>query len=206
MKTPNQQTLWNSIAPEWYEFKTNPSIAATEFLNKSKGKILDFGSGAGRNLLKLKKSKNKELYLVDFSKEMLKLAEERAKKIGIKINTKISKLEKTDFSDNFFDAAICVAAIHCIKGERNREKTIKELFRILKPNAEADIEVWNKNSERFKKKPKEKFIAWRDKGKRYYYLYDEKEFQKILEKTGFKIIKKIPHRANIIFIVKKIIN
>ena len=199
----NQKQTWNKIAPEWHEFKTTPSIAATEFINNSKGKILDFGSGSGRNLLKLKKSKKHELYLVDFSDEMLKLAKKRAKKLGFKINTKTSKLEKTDFPDNFFDAAICTAAIHCIETEKNREKALKELFRILKPKAQADIEVWNKDSKRFKGKPKEKFISWRDKGLRYYYLYEEKEFKDILEKVGFKIIKKIPHKANIIFIVEK---
>jgi ubiquinone/menaquinone biosynthesis C-methylase UbiE len=198
-----QEKVWDNIASEWYEFKTSPSIAATEFLNKSRGKILDFGSGSGRNLLKLKKSKKRELYLVDFSKEMIKFAKKRAKELGLKIKTKISKLEKTDFPDNYFDAAICTAAIHCIETSKKREKAIKELFRILKSGAKADIEVWNKDSKRFKKKPKEKFIAWRNKGLRYYYLYNKKEFKKLLEKTGFQIIKKIPHRANIIFIVEK---
>ena len=66
----SQEKVWNKIAPEWHEFKIRPSEAATEFINKSKGKILDFGSGSGRNLLKLKKSKSRELFLVDFSKEM----------------------------------------------------------------------------------------------------------------------------------------
>ena len=199
----SQKQTWDKIAPEWHEFKTTPSEAATEFINNSKGKILDFGSGSGRNLLKLKKSKKHELYFVDFSDEMLKLAKKRAKKLGFKINTKISKLEKTDFSSNYFDAAICTAAIHCIETEKKREKALKELFRILKPKAQADIEVWDINSKRFKGKPKEKFIKWRNKGKRYYYLYEKKEFKNLLEKTGFKIIKKIYHKANIIFIVEK---
>ena len=198
-----QKQTWNNIAPEWHEFKITPSETATKFINNSKGKILDFGSGSGRNLLELKKSKKRELYLVDFSEEMIKLAKKRAKKLEFKINTKISKLEKTDFPNNFFDAAICTAAIHCIETEKKREKALKELFRILKPKSQADIEVWNINSKRFKGKPKEKFISWRDKGKRYYYLYEEKEFKGLLKKAGFKIIKKIPHKANIIFIVEK---
>jgi len=54
----NQQKVWDKIAQEWHEFKTTPSIAATEFIHKSKLKILDFGSGSRRNLLKLRKSKN----------------------------------------------------------------------------------------------------------------------------------------------------
>ncbi len=203
MDINNQKEVWDNIACEWHKFKLYPSASATEFLDKSKGKILDFGSGSGRNLLGLKKLKNKELYLVDFSKKMLRNAKERAKKIGIKMYTKVSELEKTDFPNNFFDAAICVAALHCIETKEKREDAIKELFRILKPNAKLEIEVWDKNSKRYKKAPKEKFIAWKDKGKRYYYFYEERELQEILEKVGFKIIERIPHKANIIFIVKK---
>ncbi len=199
----NQKEVWDKIAPEWHEFKTSPSETATNLINNSKGKILDFGSGSGRNLLNLKKSKNKELYLVDFSKEMIKLAKKRAKNLKLNIKTKISKLEKVDFPDNYFDAAICTAAIHCIETAKKREKSLKELFRILKPGAKADIEVWNKDSNHFKGKSKEKFINWRDKGKRYYYLYEEKEFKKLLNKTGFRILEKKPHRANLIFIVEK---
>lgn len=203
MKTPNQQQVWNAIAPEWHEFKIRPSEAATEFLNNSKGKILDFGSGSGRNLLKLKKSKSRELYLVDFSDEMLKLAEERAEKLGLKIKTIQSELEKTNLEDNFFDAAICVAAIHCIETEKKRNSALKELYRVLKPGAKAEIEVWNMNSIRFKNSPKEKFIAWRTKGKRFYYLYEKDELKKLLNKIGFKIIQELPHSANLIFIVEK---
>ena len=199
----NQQQVWDKIAPEWHEFKTTPSESATEFVNNSKGKVLDFGSGSGRNLLKLRKSKKHELYLVDFSDEMLKLAKKRAKELKVKINTKVSKLEKTDFSDNYFDAAICTTVIHCIETEKKREKALKELLRILKPKAQANIEVWDIKSKRFKNAPKEKFINWRDKGLRYYYLYEEKEFKDLLKKVGFKIIKKVPHKANIICIVEK---
>jgi len=188
MKEQSQQKVWNKIAQEWYEFKTSPSAAATEFLNQSKGKILDFGSGTGRNLLQVKKSQNQEFYLVDFSKEMLKLAEQRAKKLGLKIQTRVFELNKTDFPNDFFDAAICFSAIHCIETNAKRKNSIKELFRILKPGAKAKISVWNKNSTRFKNKKKKDFVAWRDKGKRSYYFYTPEEIKKDLQDVGFKII------------------
>ncbi len=199
----NQQKVWENIAQEWHEFKTNPSLVATEFINNSKGKILDLGSGSGRNLLKIKNIKEKEIYLVDFSQKMLDFALERAKKLKLKINITKSNLKKIPFEDNFFDAAICVAAIHCIPKDKIRKASLKELYRVLKKGAKTDIEVWNKDSERFKKAPKQKFINWRDKGKRFYYLYEEKELKELLKEIGFKIIKKIPHNANLIFIVEK---
>ena len=203
METPNQEQVWDNIAQEWHKFKTSPSQCATEFIDNSKGKILDFGSGSGRNLLNIKNTKGKEIYLVDFSQKMLDFALERAKKLKLNINTTKASLKKAPFEDNFFDAAICVAAIHCMPEEKNREKALKELYRVLKKGAKADIEVWNKNSERFKKAPKQKFINWRDKGKRFYYLYEEQELKDLLTKIGFKIIENPPHKANIIFIVEK---
>ncbi len=57
----SQEKVWDAIAPEWHEFKTSPSVAATDFINSSKGKVLDFGSGSGRNLLKVEKSKEREI-------------------------------------------------------------------------------------------------------------------------------------------------
>lgn len=203
MKLINQKEVWNNIAEEWHRFKKTPSKIATEFVNNFEGRILDFGSGSGRNLLNLKENKKRELYLVDFSEKMLNLAKKRSKELGIEIKIKKSRLEKTNFKDNFFDAAICTAAIHCIETENKRKLAVKELYRILKSGAKAEIEVWDRNSKWFKNKPKEKYISWRDKGKRYYYLYEGNEIGNLFKEIGFKIVKFIPDKFNIIFIVQK---
>jgi len=197
----NQKQVWDNIAQEWYEFKTEPAEHTLEFLKNKTGNILDFGSGAGRNLLNINHG---EMYLVDFSEKMIKLAKKRAKEKNIKAEFFLSRLTKLPFSDNFFDFAIAVASLHCIKGQKNREKAVKELFRVLKSGAEAEISVWNKQSKTFKNSPKEKYIAWHDKGKRYYYLFDEKEVHNLFKSTGFKIKKKFEPRRNIIFIVEKL--
>jgi len=196
----SQQQIWDNIAQEWYEFKTKPAEHTLEFLKDKTGKILDFGSGSGRNLKKIKDGK---MYLVDFSEKMIKFAKQKAKKNKIDAEFFISNLTKLPFSDNFFDFAIAVASLHCIKGQKNREKAIKELFRVLKPNAQAEITVWNKESKTFKNAPKEKYISWRNKGKRYYYLFDEKEIHNLFKSIGFKIKKKFEPRRKILFIVEK---
>jgi len=195
----NQKKVWDNIANEWNKFKKTPSESAKEFLSKQKGKILDLGSGAGRNLMSI----NGKMYLVDFSPEMIKLAKKKAKQQNIDAEFKVSEISKIPYEDNFFAGAICVSTLHCIETEKQREQTVKELFRILKPKAQALISVWNKDSKRFKNSPKEKFIRWRDKGKRYYYFYDEKEIHDLFERIGFKIKKKISHNVNIEFVVEK---
>jgi len=195
-----QQKVWNNIAPEWHEFKTTPAKKTIEFLKKQTGKVLDLGSGSGRNLTKIK---NGKMYLIDFSDEMVKLGKKRAKQKKISAEFFISNVTKLPFEDNFFNSAICICVLHCIEGKKNREKTIQELYRVLKPKAQALIGVWNVNSKRFKNSKKEKLINWRDKGKRYYYLFEEKEVHDLFKRTGFKILSTHNSEMMINFIVEK---
>lgn len=195
----NQKQVWDNIAPEWYEFKTKPAEHTIKFLKNKTGNILDLGSGAGRHLTKIK---NTKMYLVDFSEEMIKLAKKRAKEKKIDAEFTISSLDELPFENNFFDFAIAIASLHCLK-PAEQKKAIKELWRVLKPKATAEITVWNKNSKPFKNAGKEKYISWRDKGKRYYYLFEEKEIHGLFKKAGFKIIKKEQPKRNIIFIAQK---
>ena len=195
----NQKQVWDKIAPEWFKFKTSPAQHVQEFLKDKIGNILDLGSGAGRHLQKIK---NGKMYLIDFSEEMIKLAKKKAKQKNIDAEFKVSNLTKLPFKDNFFDSAITIASLHCLKST-DQKKAIKELFRVLKPKAQAEIAVWNKNSKPFKNAGKEKYVTWRDKGKRYYYLFEEKEIHDLFKKAGFKIISKQEPRRNIIFIAEK---
>jgi len=201
MNQKNQKQVWNNIAKEWYKFKEKPAEGVIKFLKKQKGDILDLGGGAGRHLVRIT---NGKMYLVDFSKKMIKFAKKRAKAKGLYENTKffVSNVTKLPFKDNFFDAAICIAIFHCLS-PRMQKKAVKELFRVLKGKAKAKIVVWNKNSKRFKNAGKEKNVGWRDKGKRYYYLFDEKEIHGLFREAGFKIIKKEKPQRNITFVVEK---
>ena len=196
----NQKQVWDNIAKEWYEFKTKPTEHTIKFLKNKTGKVLDLGSGAGRHLMKIK---NGKMYLVDFSKEMIKFAKQKAKEKNIKAEFFVSELTKLPFKDNYFDSAICMSTLHCVKEKQNREKTVRELVRVLKTGAQAEIGVWNKDSKRFKNSPKEKLVGWRNKGKRYYYLYDEKEVHDLFKKIGFKIKSTHNSEMMINFIVEK---
>jgi ubiquinone/menaquinone biosynthesis C-methylase UbiE len=201
MKTLNQKQVWSNIAKEWYEFKVNsPAEHVLEFLTEKKGNILDLGSGAGRHLIKLKKGK---MHLVDFSEKMIRFAKKRAKEKKIIAEFSVSDITKLPFENNFFDSAIAIAIFHCLP-KKFHKKAAKELFRVLKPGAEAEIAVWNKDSKKFRNySKKERYVAWRDKGSRYYYLFDEKEIHKLFKDAGFRIKKAFPPERNIIFVVKK---
>jgi len=205
MKTKNsfsQQQVWDNIAGEWNEFKKLPAESTIEFLKKQKGKVLDFGSGSGRHLIKIK---NGEMYLLDFSEKMIKLAEKKAKDEKIKAEFIVSSMTKTPYENNFFDSAICISALHCLT-KIEQKKAIKELHRILKSKAQVFIGVWNKESKRLKRhKGKETLIKWNDKGERYYYLFNEEEIHDLFKKNGFKIINTNNSEMMIRFIAEKLI-
>ncbi len=195
-----QKKVWNTIAPEWNEFKKKSSKLSEKFLSKQSGKIIDIGAGSGRHL---KKIKNGKMYLVDFSEKMIELAKKNAEKKKIKAEFCVADMTCLPYKDNFFDGGICISALHCLKKEKHL-KAIKEMFRVLKPNAELLVMVWNKNNKRFKReKEKEKLIGWKNKGKRYYYLFEEKEIFQLFESVGFKIIEKNNCESMIRFISKK---
>ena len=200
-KFVSQQEIWDKIAPEWHEFKTAPAEHTIKFLKKTSGKVLDLGSGSGRHLIKIKDGK---MYLIDFSKEMLKLAEKKAKKEKIDAEFKQTNLWELPYEDEFFDYAISISSLHCVEGEKNREKAVKEIYRVLKKGGKAEIGVWNIKSKRFKNiKGKDKYVKWTDKGERYYYLYDEKEVHDLFKKYGFKIISTHNSEMMINFVVEK---
>lgn len=200
----NQKQIWNAIASEWDAYKEIPSELSKKFLSECSGDVLDFGSGSGRHLTKIK---NGKMHLVDFSEEMIKLAEKKAKKKKIAAEFYVCDMsKKLPFENNFFNYAISISAIHCLNSEDGK-KAISELYRVLKPKAKALIGVWNYNSKRFRnkrKKGKEHFIGWTDKGKRYYYLYEEDEIHKLFKNAGFKILSSHNSEMMINFIVEKI--
>jgi ubiquinone/menaquinone biosynthesis C-methylase UbiE len=195
----NQKQVWDNIAQEWHEFKKLPSMIIIEFLKKQKGNVLDFGSGSGRHLTKIKSGK---MYLLDFSKKMIELA--KAKDKNIDAEFAISSMTKTPYENDFFDSAICISAFHCLT-KPEQKKAVRELHRILKPKAQILVGVWNKDSKRLKKhKGKETLIKWNDKGKRYYYLFNEAEIHELFKKQGFKIISTNNSEMMIRFIAEKI--
>ena len=214
MEEISQEKVWDLIAKYWNKYKSESFGSKDGLIDRfilSKDKVLDLGCGSGRNFI----SKG-HFYGIDFSLEMLNFAKKNALKKKIKTELKKANLWKTGYEDNFFDKVICIAALHCVKSKLNRKKTIKEIYRVLKPKGKAIITVWNKDSKRWKNKSKEITASWtlesdddkknikEKKVLRYYYLYSLDELKKVLESTGFKIIRHSYEDArNIVIIVEK---
>lgn len=200
---PSQKEVWNAVAPSWASYKKSPLPEVSEFLKDKTGNILDLACGSGRHFQCIKGT----VYGVDFSDEMLRLAREaNTKKSNSNLNLIKAEADNLPFENNLFDSAIYIAGLHCIDSEIKRKKSLLELYRVLKPNAEALITVWSKNHKRLKNKEKEALLPWTVNGikyKRYYYIYGKEELESLLKETGFKIINS-EENENIVIIVKKI--
>ena len=185
----NQQEVWDRIARPWSIFRVKPISEVVNFLKGKTGNVLDLGCGSGRNFVKL--PEGSKIYAVDFSEKQLEFAREYASKERFEVEIVKAEARKTGFDDNFFDAAVFIAALHCIPSAEEREKSLMELLRVLKPGAEAFITVWDKNQKKFENLKKEAFVPWTltgEKVMRYYYLYDKEEIISLLEKVGFEVL------------------
>jgi len=192
------KNIFDQIAPSWYNFR-HWSIFRSELEKLAerwqKGKLLNVGCAHGPDFLPFKDSF--ELYGVDFSTEMLKLAEKYARKFGFDVELTLADVRRLPYPDDTFDRAISVATYHHLRGEDQLE-ALGELKRVLKPGGEAFITVWNRWQPRFWLKSKEVKIPWRKKGKtlyRYYYLFSYSELEKLAKRAGFEVLKPFPESA-----------
>ncbi len=200
MKPSNQKKIWNLIAPEWTTFRSEPLPEVKAFLKTCSGKILDAGSGSGRHLQKVKEG---IMYEVDFSPAMLEFAQKKGKAEKIKAEYIQAPLTKLPFKKDFFNGAITIASVHCLQTKKERVRAMKEIYRVLKPGARALITVWNKKAKRFLNGPKERLIAWKDAGERYYYLFDIDEIKAIALEEKFEVKKCVVSGDNILLLVQK---
>jgi len=195
----SQEEVFNQIAPGWYSFR-HWSIFGKELeaLAKRwhKGKLLNLGCAHGPDFLPFKQ--NFELYGVDFSPEMLRLARRYSQKFNFDVALSLADVRHLPYPDGSFDWVISVATYHHIEGKAERQKALNELGRVLKPGGEAFITVWNRWQPRFWFKPKEVAVPWRKKGKtlyRYYYLFSYAELEKLAKSAGFQVIESCPESS-----------
>jgi tRNA (uracil-5-)-methyltransferase TRM9 len=210
--------VFDQMASGWYNFR-HYSIFRLELEELAKkwfkGRLLNIGCGHGADFLPLKD--NFELYGVDFSSEMIKMARRYSHKFEFAANLILADVRQLPFAAKTFDWVISVATYHHIKGKEQQLASFQELRRVLKPGGEAFITVWNRCQPAFWFKGKEVAVPWKVKGQsisRYYYMFTYWEFEKMLKKAGFQILRSFPESnfhfpvkyfsRNICVIVKKI--
>lgn len=212
------QDLFNQIAPGWYSFR-HWTIFRSELEELAQrwqsGKLLNLGCAHGPDFLPFRDGF--ELYGVDFSGEMIKLARRYADKFNFNVDLTIADVSQLPFTDQSFDWAISVATYHHLESQALRQQAFNELNRILKPGGEAFVTVWNRWQPRFWFKGKEVRVPWRRRDKtlyRYYYLFSYSEIERLARRAGFQVLKSFPESSyryplknfsrNICLLIKKV--
>jgi tRNA (uracil-5-)-methyltransferase TRM9 len=191
--------IFNQIAPGWYNFR-HWSIFRSELEMLAQrwqsGRLLNIGCAHGPDFLPFARSF--DLYGVDFSPEMLKMARKYAQKFKFPVSLSVTDAGYLPYADETFDWAISVATYHHLKGKEAKQAALGELRRVLKPGGEAFITVWNRWQPRFWFKPREVAVPWRKRDKtlhRYYYLFSYPELEKLAKKAGFEVLKSFPESS-----------
>jgi len=189
----NSRDVFNQIAPGWYNFR-HWSIFRNELEALShrwqKGRLLNIGCAHGPDFLPFKHGF--DLYGMDFSAEMLGFARKYSQKFNFPVNLAMADVNHLPYPDETFDWAISVATYHHVRGKEERQAALNELRRVLKPEGEAFITVWNRWQPRFWFSRKQVAVPWRTKGKtlyRYYYLFSYSELEKLVKRAGFEVLK-----------------
>jgi len=168
-----------------------------EWKKKGIKRILDLGCGSGRHTVYLAK-RGFEVYGIDIAKEGIKIAKEWLKKEKLKANLKIGDIyKKLPYENGFFDAIVCVRTLNHGKIEWIR-KTIKEMYRILKPNGYVFVTVHKHVAKKYIPKERLYGIKWiaprtyvilggPEKGLPHY-RFNKKILIKEFKKAGFKIL------------------
>ena len=199
MTEDDVRSVFDEIAPGWYNFR-HWSIFGRELAALAqrwqKGSLLNIGCAHGPDFLPFRQ--DFDLYGIDISPEMIKLAQKYSEKFGFSVKLTVADATSLPFADETFDWAISVATFHHIKGKEARLKALGELKRVLKPGGEAFITVWNRWQPRFWFKRKEVAVPWRTREKtlyRYYYLFSYPELERLAKRAGLNIIKSYPEKS-----------
>ena len=173
--------------------KPETKIAEDIVAKIGNGTILDLGSGTGYLSIEIaKRSPSLQVYGIDLSRQMVKIARRHAKGID-NARFVFGNAAKLPFKDNSIDLVISTGASHHWKTPR---LVFDECYRVLKPGKEAWIydgcpEVFNNRADRRKMNEEYGFLVGR-LGYRVSTLhgFTREEYQTvmkgILEQTSFK--------------------
>lgn len=185
--------------------RVNPWPGTIQFLNniEKNSKVLDVGCGNGRNLFY---REDINMTGLEYSKELCKIVENKGGKV---INANMTDMP---FDNNYFDYIICIASYHHLDNDKDREKAVNEMFRVLKEKGKIFIQVWAMeqpfNSKR-KFLKRNQIVPWKNKDgsilNRYYRIYPKGELEIEVKKfnSDFELLKSFYEEGNWIIILLK---
>jgi ubiquinone/menaquinone biosynthesis C-methylase UbiE len=116
----------------------------SEISSKRHENVLDIGCGTGRYIDVL--TFRGENYVgLDISSDMIRIAASAAKQRNLKVLAfVVASADQLPFRENVFDLVTCIDVLHHLDSTTDRERVIKEVGRISRPQAEVIVEIKNR--------------------------------------------------------------
>lgn len=123
----------------------NPRRALASCIEQTDARILDVCTGTAANAIEIaKRNQSSEITGIDISKEMLNIAENKVKMLGLNnVHLYERNAFDTGYKDNTFDVIVIALVLHEVSQEACR-KIILEAKRILKPDGKLLVLEWEK--------------------------------------------------------------
>ncbi|MBU4031417.1 MAG: class I SAM-dependent methyltransferase [Candidatus Thermoplasmatota archaeon] len=193
---------YDAIADDFDETRYKPWPDTVKFAERfSTGQlVLDLGCGNGRDLRFLEEKGIKVIGL-DISHKQLEVVRRRSSSAASVVRGDVTELP---FKSGIAHGAIMVATIHHIPEPEERLMALNEAHRCLLPGGFLLVGVWAAEQPKFKDNmaqakiefqhdwvPGDMLLDWKLPDgrvfKRYYHLFSEKEFDKLLAESEFEV-------------------
>lgn len=153
----------------WERF---PRTFFDEFLRVARGRVLDVGSGPGRDGATLRDS-GFDVTCLDASGAMVAMSRARG------LESVVGDFMELPFSDASFDAVWAYTALlHVPKSEVSA--ALLEIFRVLKPGGVLGLGMIEGDVEEYRETPKVPAVRW-------FSFYAREEIEELLVKSGFDV-------------------
>ena len=176
----DQQTIntYNQLAREYDEETADfwdrfPRTIFDKFIGLSKGKVLDVGSGPGRDGLILQKA-GLNVICLDASEAMVKISTERG------LHSVIGDFNNLSFEDESFDGVWAYTSLlHVPKSQIDR--SLSEIRRVMKPHGIFGLGLIEGENELYRESS--------GVGKpRWFSFYKKEEVEKLLSEHSFEVL------------------
>jgi ubiquinone/menaquinone biosynthesis C-methylase UbiE len=145
-----QRRDWNRVAPAWEKWDAaldaSLSVCNHKLVDKARiaqgHRVLDLGSGTGFPALLAAQRVGHQGNVIglDLAEEMLQVARRKAKTLGLPhVTFQNCDVASIPFDDTRFDA---VTSRFCLMFLPHLDKTLREIFRVLKPGGNVAAAVW----------------------------------------------------------------